>query len=267
MGLYLSCGSDYAFSECDQVSGHVLACGIAKLSVNTDFPGAHAQGGEFHGLSREWPQGLTIEAGIITGSEWAIVTNLADRMNLKRWIRGSFLREDSLWRATGKEMSEISKDTTWRFTFEIPEDLVGQQLFFKATYEHPVFGTLVNSIPAQFGNKLTIVEPCSQKDRDRALGSAIVYANLGGDFAQALLLADSLIPLGWRDLAGLEFAAQAAEYFGDLEKSIEYMDLNFQANGRIRSYPSTPSPRDTQIYRQRRESIMQTLQEQQQQQR
>jgi hypothetical protein len=272
VGLDLSSGSVFSVSECPHAEiNPFLAGGMGLLDVHIamkiprDFK-PH----KYHGLSRAWPQGLTLEAGTISGSEWAIVPGLIDRLNIQRWNLAMALREDSLWRIRGGEASEFLKDTSWLFTFEIPDDLAGQQLFFKATYIHPSLGTLSNPIPdgtSTFSrNRLTIVAPCSQKDRDRILGSRVQYAFCGGDNAKALALTDSLILQDWRDLGGLQAASCAAEVLGELKKSVEYLDLNYSANGRTDFYTKALShEQEEEIYQRQRQEKTRMIELQQRQ--
>jgi len=148
----------------------------------------------------------------------------------------------------------------------IPEDIVGQQIFFKATYVHETLGTLVNRIPEGYArNRLTVVAPCSQKDRDRALGSYVQYAFAGGKPERALALADSLIPLGWRDLAGLAAASIAAQDVGQLQRSLEYLDLNYSANGKTDFFNSSGSfEREAEKYQSIRQGILRKIEQQRQ---
>jgi hypothetical protein len=268
VGLDLSCGSNVAISECSQsVPNTILAGGTGLLDIHVDIRTPEFEPSPFRGLSRSWPTGLIIEAGYISGSDWMVIPGLATRLHLQRWNWASALREDSLWKATGKEMSSLSTDTTWRFTFEVPEDLTGRQLFFKATYTHRALGILVNPVPELSTisrNRLTVVAPCSQVDRDRARGSAVFYSEKGGDYLRAVAIADSLIAIGWTDLAGLEAATQAAGFLRQPQKSLEYLELNYSTNHRISffsfSQPLTPD-KEAEKYQQKRQQLMHVIQE------
>ncbi|MCX6600972.1 MAG: hypothetical protein NT025_05350 [bacterium] len=272
----VSCGTTVATSECPPAGKrHILACGMGTVGVGVGvYPKPPEEA--YHGLSFEWPEGVTIEAGIITDTNWVVIPGLVERMHLQRWHYRSDIYEDSLWKATGKQVSRTvrSHGTTrgGMFTFVAPEDLAGQEIFFTAIYTNDTLGTAAYSLPpskgAAYGNRLLVVSPCSQKDRDRVIGSKIFYADMGGDYVTAVALADSLIPLGWRDLAGLDGAAHAAEYLGQPEKALQYIDLNFAANGRLYTLWSTgqaSSSSEVRTYQRRRADIQRAIENQQQQ--
>lgn len=270
-GLNLLCGSSFSISECKQsYINPILAGGMGRLTININLPLPQGyQPPEYGGISWEWPHSLTIEAGVISDSVWTVIPGLAERMNIRRWNSGTVVWEDSMWRATGREMSSTAKDTSWHFTFVIPEDIVGQQIFFKATYIHTAFGTLVNPIPqgttSQAYNRLTVVPPCSQKDRDRILGSFVQYTFLSGDLPRTVVLTDSLILLGWRDSAGLTAALVAAGDLGFYQKELEYLDLNYSANGRTNYFIEPASPEiEADVYNTNRQVILRKIEQQQQ---
>jgi hypothetical protein len=255
-------------SEC-QKQGTLLAGGMSLLRIFLETYVVQPQKHPYQGISTDWPQDLTIEAGTVIGYEWRIVPGLSDRLHLQRWNWFTTLREDSIWRSTGKEPSDLAIDTTWYFTSEVPADLVNQRLFFQVTLKHPIYGTLENLIPPSWesgGNAVTIVAPCSEKDRDRALGAAVYYADMGGDRMKAVALADSLIPLGWRDLAGLEAATQAEVSLREDEKSLQYLDLNFAANGRVCFGIGETGEAARERYESRRKETLEVIQIRQQEQ-
>jgi hypothetical protein len=269
IGLDVSAGTLVAISECSQsIPQQILAGGMGTLHVIVYDETSGSAATDSRDSDCKWPSGLTIEAGTVSRSGCSIVAGLVDRLHFRRW---HFQAEPSKPRSrplTGGRQLEKPRDSSWRFTFEVPEDLVGQHLFFCAMYVHPPSDTLVSPICGSTADevdqrsRITVVEPCSPKDCDRATGAAVFYANLGGDHARAVALADSLIPLGWRDLAGLEAAAQSAEWLGLPQKSLKYVDLNFSANGRISSlggagryFDQGGTPADTEDYARKRQRL------------
>jgi len=206
----------------------------------------------------EWPRGLRIFAGTYENDTWNEVQGFAEQMSLRRWIR-HWLRDQ--WRN-----DPDSPDRFWVIQFTVPRDRIGQTIFFRIEYDIPGHGVHPSS-PKEGSGKvlLTVVAPCSKADSDRVAGSFVCAAEAEGDYNRATFLADSLIPLGWRDLAGLESASGAAFQIDSTEKGLQFFDLNYEANGRTMTFGKKLSPEsERQLYLQRRARIVDKINQQQQ---
>lgn len=266
--LAVSCGTIPAISECEPAKAQILTggTGTVRFTVIT----ALNEPKEYVGISKHYPPGLEVEAGLIENDNWNVVPGLVERLDLRRIVYSWAQYEDSLWKTNGTPVSEMTLSQNgqydWRFSFVVPYDLAGTEIFFTASYHDKSIGTvsyrIPPPIPAQYGNRLMIVAPCSRADTGRVLGSSLFYQDLAGDYEQVVIAADSLVKLGWGDLAGLVAAAHAANKLGMPEKELFFLDSCFMANHRIRFLvPAGPPDMERQTYEARRQDVLMSISE------
>ena len=217
-------------SECPRNEVHpCLAGACAMLNVGiSDLPEADA----FQGVDAfdKWPEGLTIDVGIYENDEWKKVPDIAESLRFQKWTR-----------LAGPKLNQPGdRDLSWMFLFTIPEDLVGKTVWFQAKYMLTDKRVIASELNTDGLNPkkilVSVVAPCSDTDRDKIAGTYVTAERSAQHYDRAMAIADSLIPLGWRDLAGLGAAKGAASAVGDAEKELMYLDLNYEANGRIAEF-------------------------------
>jgi len=188
----------------------------------------------YSGLHPTWPEGLRFEAGEFDSvtTRFVVVPKLIDRLGMEFYQSTTQVLTLERLRS-GKE---AKGDNEVDFVAHVPADLQGRTIYVRAIADHPKWGTLLSKQVV----RLSFIAPRDSTDVDLVRTSLIEFAQDAQKCQRAVEIADSLIALGYRDVRGLDDAQMCAQKIGQFDKSIAFLDLNFQANGRT-SYISPPS--------------------------
>jgi hypothetical protein len=244
-GLSIEAGGN-AYSDCRQGEQHLAVAnstGLIRVFISSPPD-------EVRGLTLMPCGKLIIQAGTRNDDDLEIVPGLAQHMGISPFVMDPlvgypyFMNAEAIqsWQSTNSKVGGSVVGRSWNFEFVIPPDLTGKEVFFSALYVTPNGDTLLSGEPSllcppecpdpsHINYSLRVIEPCSDDDNDRALGTRVVTAWREGQHAKAIALADSLLETGWCDMAGIEAAMLAANRMGLQERSDYYRDLNMQAHG------------------------------------
>lgn len=254
--LGLKVSSEFGRSDCFQESENAfLANSRASLKVvgrGSEF--TEFETGNYPGLTYGWPDGLIIEAGLMRNGVVRMESGLAESMEIERWIDGFDQNADSIWRATGQEPqnSGLFVSGAWTFSFTVP-NRPGDTIVFVVRLEKD--GETISSKTGadllQSKRFFVVASPCTHSDSSRVYSTFVISDAMGKRESRAMLLADSLIKVGWSEVAGLQFATVAATIIGDPEKALQYLDYNYMTNGRVDifSLAETPERRESEYNR------------------
>jgi hypothetical protein len=243
-GVSINVGSQ-AYSDCRPGERNIaVANATGMLHVQLELPPY-----EVRGITMSAPGRMFIQAGTWNQGAYTVVPGLAQRLNIRPFVwwhpmpGGITAAAIQSWHSTGQEVGGNVVGKYWTFSFDIPPELADHQLLFSISYVSEFGDTLISldpvrAEPAHRNHALTVVSPCSEDDRDRALGSHVVIAEQEGKHGLAMFLADSLLETGWCDLAGIEAAMQAAGYMKLRERYVEYRNMNLSAHGKTTVYGS-----------------------------
>jgi hypothetical protein len=255
-------------SECGKVTNSMVAgcrailnCSIINLQAYPDVV--------FDIFSEESWKRVSVEAGHLANSEFVPDRKLLRLLDLTRRITWLDRYGDSVRRAEGKPLQQIEAGQIGSsFIFTAPEEYTNQRVYFRVTYSDPRLGVLRNHISADSSifvesAFITIVSPCNDKDRQAAQGTYVWEANQAGLHQRALQIADSLIALGWHDVAGLQWAEQSAMFLNRPADQLRYLELNFETNGKITTERATPEEQ-ARVYQENRRYLLDEIRKEQQ---
>jgi hypothetical protein len=248
--------------ECKSDTGVFLAGGRETYRVRiTDISTPR-----YPSLEQGWPPELTVKAGQWDGAHFLANPQLLDQLQMARVVGWRDYVDDSLARAKGAmSHSQSVYGVCYNFSITLPTQHAGQRFYLQTTYDSPETGRMTCL------NPVDVTVPCNEKARQRMQGSYVSEANFRGDNRRAVEIADSLIALGWHDMWGLCMAEQSAIELHRLDKALQFLDLNFQTNGRIEaSFDGQGGDSDRQnqarLYREYRQQLLKEIDQQRNQQ-
>jgi len=217
-------------------------------------------------LEAGWPQGMTILAGRMVGDTFVPDSVILGRLQITRLIWTWDFLDDSAAHANG-EMSHLQRSygVRYGFSMNVPMECAGQKICLQVVYDTPETGRLTRLQP------LDVVLPCDEKAQQIMQGSRVLEANFRGDHQRAVQIADSLVALEWRDFMGLVRATSSANAVNRPADALRFLDLNFEANGRIETPTEGETVNDAfrqtqrQFYQQARQRLLEKVRNQEQQ--
>jgi hypothetical protein len=253
--------------SCDPGAFKVLAGSSATLELgnSADRPRERLKPG--------WPEGYVLEAALdlVKGQPFVVTPGLMERLRAIPYFTAIQRTNEEALRDGGPvNVWDLNKK---HFALHIPSDLAGHTLTIRALYRR---GSVdLHSKPTK---PIFIVAPCDQSDSARTLASKIYEAWEGEDHAGAIMLADSMLSLGWSDAAGWYDALSSATLLDQYDKAINYLDRLFQDYGVAHVWGGTSNPlqvnrqapRDPdeqRLYERKRNDLLRAKAEQEQQQR
>jgi hypothetical protein len=199
---------------------------------------------EYTGISDwSWPKGLNIQVGQSQNPTDQILfsNSLKEHLHLDYVITYMQALDDSNWRASGGQPMELFRFPEYHFSFQVPNELAGSYLCVTAEWDHPEYGHLV----AQKPTCMRILSPCSDSTQYKMWTSQIWSNFENRRCSEAVMLADSFVTLGWRDLFGLTWARMAANDIKQYSKAIQYLDLCYEANRTVDAMKQGNTPLET----------------------
>jgi hypothetical protein len=251
--------------DCYEEPANVLAGSMLLASVQntTDESGTE--------LVEIWPAGYTLEAALdlTKGEPFVETPGLIDRLQPARFISVTNQYEKICLDA-GVEGISLYLLNLKHFAMQIPADLAGHTLNLRARYTGMGVSLVSNT-----SHTFHIIPPCTVNDEASILSSRIYAKYFSGDDAEAILLADSMLELGWSNAVGWFDAMISARNNGNYEKQLLYLDrlyLDYGLADMIRpSNPRLPrivdgnyDPEQQNHYNRVREVIIQAIEDQKQ---
>jgi hypothetical protein len=205
----------------------------------------------YRGLSLSPPEGLVLMAGLRTAEADTFIgsTEFLQNLHPKFFISRTQVRLDSNFR-NGYRLDEWNRRPTYLFLIVIPEDLAGQTLCIHAAFDDSLYGHMEGSFCR------SLVAPCSDGDRNKALGSYIIFAYESLNNTRAVELTDSLLQTGWRDWTALMFAPNAARELVRYDRALEYLDILYNTYGRVTPTGPRIPAREEETYQQMRTNLI-----------
>ena len=263
----LNPGGDCSDSTHGYLAGMYPALVVEILPIGRDLT-PH----DYVGVTdREWPSGIEIQAGYYreearTFSPDPSLTNL---LGLRYYVDHYLLAMDSLWRTKGKIPN--GKDLLsprFYFSYYLPENLIGRNICFKATYHSEQYGNITSETPLC----ISIFKPCSAMDTTWIRMNLVHSLYNLSEWQQLLVVTDSLESIGYSDGIMLGRAMGTAERLKQFDRAIAYADTCFARFGTLtpglgnHSGPIRKNPEDRRSYEEVRNRLLQEKAEYEQQQ-
>jgi hypothetical protein len=221
-----SCGSSTDLGVPTYYTGGIYSLAVSVLSGDSSNPRL-----PYKGITDwTWPAGLSLSVGWAPTAYSALHPSAALRkqLQLEYTVTWSQIRDDSLWRATGRTPI-LQLPPASEFSFRIPEIAADSFLCFFAEWDHPQYGHLI----AEAITCARILPPSSDAAQDVIRRTYVYNEYQQNHYDQAIAFADSFVALGWHDLNGLVCAGMCARDAGRYDDAIRFLDLCYQWHHRI----------------------------------
>lgn len=269
---------------------------VGTIVVHVDYPDSLVL--PYQGIHEwTWPQGLTIEANILTDTvvshlqvseevlagsggmqptaSWVVShfqpsERVLSELNLRYFVQRDQAWTDSMWRFQGVSVDNpVDIRPAFWFHHDVAPEWAGKYLCLRVRYESPVYGKLASNVTCY-----TVSAPCSKADSDGVNIANVVAAGWERDYNRVRVLVDSLYDAGWVNRQALGFAGIWAVIQHRYDDRLHFLDIEFQHYGNVGASngedvkPITPESRaQYEEFRQKALKAKAEYEQQQQQQR
>lgn len=238
--LHINCYGFHA-RENESTNRYLMVVSGSVLDINIKLEPWSMTDTLYNGLSTVWPEGLSFEAGTLPPEQEQLFDGLlgtfrvrSDQLIVEPGLIAQLNLQSCLSMSQNNVRTKYLKgevvdlfDKKRHFLAYIPNILAGRTIFVRAVVDHPQWGHLVSKELI----KLEIIAPRDSADVNRVRNSLINFAFFSEQYQQTIMIADSLITLGYHDVMVLEDATRAAQRAGLFDDAIRFLDLNYQMNG------------------------------------